>query len=178
MSVKQYVPRHAFDFSSVRGIADYNRIHHFDFSAFIRDNRLEKGHVVDLGCGNGIFLQELLSHFSSLQVTGVDKYAYAHHPSVRFVQADMRELPLPSACADLVVSTVALQWVRNDVELAYQEAFRLLKPGSSAFLYPCRLTDAQLHEAIPSLISERRSLPLPSQNIRIDHVLMRRPSSL
>jgi SAM-dependent methyltransferase len=98
--------------------------------------------VVDAGCGEGEHAVELATRFG-FHVTGVD-------PVKRCVQAAQRDappgcpvtftagtsehLPLPSRSADLVWSRDVLSLV-EDLDGAYREFRRVLKPGGRAMIY-------------------------------------------
>lgn len=92
--------------------------------------------VVDLGCGTGQYALDLARR--GLSVTGVDvspamlavarrKAAAAGLP-VRWVEADVRAVPLPDAGFDLAVAVTVLEFL-PDPERAVAEALRLLRPG-------------------------------------------------
>lgn len=96
---------------------------------------LELGDVVDLACGDGV-LSELLAG-QARSVTGVDISAtvvaaarkrLGHVANVRFVDADMHALPLPTAAFDHVFLMHALAYTREP-KRALTEAARLLRPG-------------------------------------------------
>lgn len=96
---------------------------------------LELGDVVDLACGDGVLSELLASHARS--VTGVDISAtlvaaarkrLGHVANVRFLDADMHALPLPSASYDHVFLMHALAYTREP-KRAITEAARLLRPG-------------------------------------------------
>lgn len=86
--------------------------------------------LVDLGCGAGL----LAPHLEGKGYThiGVDlsaaslRQAAAH--GVFAVRADVRAVPLPDACADVVVAGEILEHV-PDLPGAVAEACRLLRPG-------------------------------------------------
>lgn len=124
------------DYTTKRGLAGYNELHNLDFAKIILDKKLTRGTVVDLGCGNGFFLRDLLDLFPHLNVVGIDKKLYEHQlPDFR--QHDLRDLSaIPSDFADLVVSSVVTQWVRKNKHRVYEEAARILKPSGYGFIFP------------------------------------------
>lgn len=96
--------------------------------------------VIDLGCGAGV--DALLAGWDvtpSGSVTGIDMLASmtargrdmaeeSGLGNVTFVTAEMEALPLPDACADVVISNGAINLAaRKSRVLA--EAFRILRPG-------------------------------------------------
>ncbi|GHA06124.1 malonyl-[acyl-carrier protein] O-methyltransferase [Arenicella chitinivorans] len=88
--------------------------------------------AVDLGCGTGQGLA-ILAAAGHEQLVGIDiapaMLTHARHrvPQAGVVLADIEAVPLPEACADLVVSSSALQWC--DLKLALAEAVRITRPG-------------------------------------------------
>lgn len=96
---------------------------------------LSLGDVADIGSGDGV-LAELIAERAQ-SVTCVDVSAtviaaarkrLAALRSVRFVEADMHAMPLPSAHYDHVFLMHALAYTREP-KIVLQEAARLLKPG-------------------------------------------------
>ncbi|SEQ66761.1 ArsR family transcriptional regulator [Solimonas aquatica] len=101
---------------------------------------LTLGEVADIGSGDGVLAELIAEHAHS--VTCVDISAtviaaarkrLARLPSVRFVEADMHALPLPSGHYDHVFLMHALAYTREP-KLVLQEAARLLKPGGRLVL--------------------------------------------
>ena len=93
--------------------------------------------VVDFGCGTGVLSVELARWARS--VTAVDRSARALDEAreraarekisnIRFLEADLHELPLPSGKQDLVVISQSLHHV-SEYERVLAEAARILKPG-------------------------------------------------
>ncbi|WP_406049261.1 class I SAM-dependent methyltransferase [Kribbella sp. NBC_00889] len=90
--------------------------------------------VVDLGCGEG-GLAVRLAEAGADEVIAVDASeqmlaAAARHPAVRYVRSDLAAFDLPPACADLVVSSMALHYVEDFSDLVARVA-RWLTPGGS-----------------------------------------------
>ncbi|MFC1401847.1 MULTISPECIES: trans-aconitate 2-methyltransferase [Streptacidiphilus] len=88
--------------------------------------------VVDLGCGTGA-LARRLADAEAAEVVAVDAsrrmLANAEpHPRVRFIQADLESLSLPSRSADLVVSSMVLHYVADYPALVRRIA-DWLRPG-------------------------------------------------
>ena len=101
---------------------------------------LDEGEVVvDLGAGTGLLALPAASR--AREVIAVDYSSpmldrLSHHArelgraNIRPVLADLRELPLPDDCADVVVSCYAFHHLADaDKELALAEARRVLRPG-------------------------------------------------
>lgn len=87
--------------------------------------------VLDLGCGDG----EFLNHLVCARRVGVDLNPDAPSrlaPGVEFQAADVRNLsPLPDASFDVVFTSNLMEHLpsKKDVELLVREARRVLKPG-------------------------------------------------
>jgi SAM-dependent methyltransferase len=98
--------------------------------------------VVDAGCGEGEFAVELATRFG-FQVTGVDPVPRCVQSAQRaappgcpvtFLAGTAEHLPLPSRSADLVWCRDVLSLVA-DLDGAYREFRRVLKPGGRALIY-------------------------------------------
>jgi ubiquinone/menaquinone biosynthesis C-methylase UbiE len=102
--------------------------------------------AVDAGCGEGEHAVELATRFG-FRVTGVDplprcvqaarRNARRNAPPgapVTFAVGTAESLPLPSGSADLVWSRDVLSLV-EDLDGAYREFRRVLKPGGRALVY-------------------------------------------
>jgi demethylmenaquinone methyltransferase/2-methoxy-6-polyprenyl-1,4-benzoquinol methylase len=88
--------------------------------------------ALDLACGTGDIAFAVSSH--GARTTGVDithrmlQLATAKSGSVRFVTADMMELPFPEGTFDLVTTGYGLRNV-PDIDGALAEIARVLRPG-------------------------------------------------
>ena len=127
-------------FSTCHGLEDYNRIHELNFLALIRKLRLEKGRFLDIGCGNGIFLDDIQGAFPDVSTIGVDFKEYESRVK-DFRVGDARSIHVDSHSVDFVVSTCVSQWIRNRKDEIYREIFRVLTPGGAAVVFPCNLED-------------------------------------
>ncbi len=107
----------------------------------VRPASLQPGEVVvDLGCGAGIDVFLAANQVGrSGRVVGVDmtpemlkrarsNAARDDYPQVEFLEAEIEELPMPSASADVVLSNCVIN-LAPDKAAVYREIFRVLKPG-------------------------------------------------
>lgn len=121
--------------------------------------RAEHRRILDVGCGAG---QTLVASALRPEVTAlgidVDGAALALgrtiDPRVRYIRARGESLPLPSAYFDLVVSRVALPYMKQRAALA--EMSRVLAPGGTLWLavHPA----AQVLREMRERLRERRWL--------------------
>jgi len=104
--------------------------------------RVEPRLIVDVGCGTGLFFEELRKRFAKPPMVGVDfaramlDKAQGRTPWWRkalrldrplLVCGDAERLPLASGSAQLVFSNLALQWC--DPGAVFAEVSRVLEPG-------------------------------------------------
>lgn len=110
--------------------------------------------VVDLGCGRGAVLLAAAARLPRGRAVGVDVWrgvdqsgnrpgatlanaaALGLDTRVELHTADVRDLPLPSGCADVVVSSLVLHNLPDPAAraAALREAVRLLRPGGRLVL--------------------------------------------
>ena len=115
--------------------------------------RLEPGTILDAGSGTGNAVSGLLVHFPDARVIALDialgmaRRARARRPRLALSTAegwrslfgrngqrlaavcgDIEQLPLATACAGMVWSSLALQW-SNELQRAFAEMHRVLAPG-------------------------------------------------
>jgi ubiquinone/menaquinone biosynthesis C-methylase UbiE len=92
--------------------------------------------VLDVGCGTGALTRVLAERPNVTEVVGVDpsptllekaRELAAGRPSLKFEQADGRELPFDADCFDLALFHTALCHIPSP-ERALAEAFRVLRP--------------------------------------------------
>ncbi len=110
---------------------------------YVAEMGLPAGAVaVDAGCGEGEHAVELAVRFG-FRVTGVDPVPRCVHVAQRnvppgcpvtFAAGTAEHLPLPGGSADLVWSRDVLSLV-GDLDGAYREFRRVLKPGGRALVY-------------------------------------------
>lgn len=103
--------------------------------------RIQPGNtVLDLGAGagNDVFIARNLTGETG-EVLGIDfteamvkkaniNKAKLGYENVRFLQGDIEDMPIPSNSIDVAISNCVMNLVPNK-EKAYQEVYRVLKPG-------------------------------------------------
>lgn len=107
---------------------------------------IEGAEVVELGCGGGQCAVGLAAR--GAHVTGIDlsteQLAYAQElaaehdvaDEITFLEGDVTELPFTDERFDIAMNAFVFQWV-EDVATAFEEAYRVLKPGGRfAFATP------------------------------------------
>lgn len=135
--VKNYWTVRAHDFSTVRKNELCNEMGKkwlYEIKKFLPDNK--RLHILDVGTGTGFFA--ILLADAGHQVDGIDltpamleegrTLAEQYHLKITFREMDAQALSYEDAVFDVVVSR-NLTWTLPDPQKAYQEWFRVLKPG-------------------------------------------------
>lgn len=90
-------------------------------------------HVLDLGCGPGNIISDLVSKASI--VTGIDystkmieeaKKEFAQNKKVKFIQSSLEQVPIAKSSIDAVIASMVLHHISNP-PLVIKEAYRILK---------------------------------------------------
>lgn len=99
-------------------------------------NTKEKDHILDLGCGQGFFIEKVLNTNSNIIIEGVDlgekllkiaQEKFSQNKNVHLVHADAANLShLKDKSIDKVYSVLALQNM-NDIDAVMKELSRVLK---------------------------------------------------
>jgi len=131
------------------------------------------GTIVDIGTGPGRLPIEIAKQVVNAQVVGIDlsedmvKIAKRHAEKaglaarVKFKVASAYNTGFEGNSIDLVVSTGMLHHLKEPIN-AFNEIYRILKPGGEASIYDGRkdVTKAEFEETVRSLGMES-DLPLP-----------------
>ena len=127
-------------------------------------------HLLDIGCGSGIFLPELTKHCNQLFACDfhphLDKPAEmlrAEKLNVNLIRTDARVLPFASESMDAIICMSVLEHL-HDVQSPAEEFYRVLKPGGVAIIgVPVKnlMTDVMLRLSY---------LALPNGNLDDEHV--------
>jgi SAM-dependent methyltransferase len=112
--------------------------------------------AVDCATGNGQAAVALAAHFGTVVAVDASRSQIEHappHPRVRYECAAAESLPLPDACASLVVAAQAAHWF--DFARFYAECRRVLVPAGvfAAWTYGKFRVDAQVDSVIDDFYS-------------------------
>jgi SAM-dependent methyltransferase len=118
------------------------------------------GRALDLGCGLGTELAHLAARGVSLAV-GVDRSAaalrraHAEHLAVRFVRADVLELPFGERSFDLALDRGCFHYLRPEDRSRYAaEVLRVLRPGGRFLLRACLYAQGVRNDLTEPLIRQ------------------------
>jgi malonyl-CoA O-methyltransferase len=96
------------------------------------DVKLKPKHLLDLGCGTGWAIPEILKLFPNVKISALD-FSQAMLDEVtssleaKLYCADVHNLPLPDNSVDIVFSNMLLHW--SNEQDVFAEAMRVLKPN-------------------------------------------------
>jgi SAM-dependent methyltransferase len=99
----------------------------------------ERGRVLDVGCGGGQTAALIAEAVRDVVGIDLNRLGYLrgrrHQPrNVRFIQGSALTLPLASASFDVIGSYATLEHL-PDVDLAFREMLRVLRPGGWLVLF-------------------------------------------
>ncbi|MYT32985.1 MULTISPECIES: class I SAM-dependent methyltransferase [unclassified Streptomyces] len=109
----------------------------------------EGRHVIDVGCGGGVYCAAWLD-LGAASVVGVDfsaailsgaRETLGGRPGLTFHQGDALETGLPDGCADIVFQRALVHHI-DDLAACFAEARRLLVPGGSLVVQDRTFEDA------------------------------------
>jgi 2-polyprenyl-3-methyl-5-hydroxy-6-metoxy-1,4-benzoquinol methylase len=106
--------------------------------ALLADVLTPGARLLDVGCGNGIFLDRIRRQAAGVELTGVDYSKYQverpAHPSLRLLQADLgKGIPLGDRSFDVVYAAEIIEHVL-DPDFLLGEIRRVLRPGGTLVL--------------------------------------------
>lgn len=121
---------------------------------------------VDVGCGNGVFTELLMTRCAPSSVTGVDpspaQLDYARQrkgtPGAQYLQGDAMALELPDASFDAAAMALVLFFVPQP-ERGVAEMVRVVRPGGVACAYAWDILNGGF--PLAALQQEMRSLDIP-----------------
>ncbi len=94
--------------------------------------------VVDVGCGTGYLIEQLIHGFDCRQLIAVDisfsmlQVARKKFNNVQYICVDAEWLPLQKKSVDIVVSNLALQWCQNLIQV-FNGFHQILKPQAQLY---------------------------------------------
>jgi SAM-dependent methyltransferase len=115
--------------------ADYSRYrpgYPAELIAYVASVAPDRRLAVDCATGNGQAALALAAHFETVIAVDASRSQVERappHPRVRYECASAEDLPLPDACASLVVAAQAAHWF--EFERFYAECRRVLAPGGA-----------------------------------------------
>ncbi len=106
--------------------------------ALLGDVLTAKVRVLDVGCGNGLFLDRIRRDIADAHLSGVDYSEYQigrpAHPSLHLKQADLtRGVPFEDRSFDVVYAAEIIEHL-VDPDLLLSEIRRVLRPGGTLVL--------------------------------------------
>lgn len=127
--------------------SDYLRNEREFMSQFVKEHNI-KGPCLEIGCGVGLFA-ELVPKFIGLEYSLGSLLIEGYEQFARLC-GDARIIPLVEACAECVFTFNTLEHI-PDVDLAFSEIDRVLKPGGFLVLKPAWHCTRYNTELIPIL---------------------------
>ena len=102
----------------------------------IDEKNLDKGfkpkHILDLGCGTGWAIPELLNQFDQVNISALDfsenmLTQISKNKQVKTILNDVHDLPFENSSMDVVFSNMLIHWC-NEKDV-FSECLRVLKPN-------------------------------------------------
>jgi ubiquinone/menaquinone biosynthesis C-methylase UbiE len=143
------------------------RKYHTRLSGHLLEALPKGGHLLDIGCGTGLFVEKYIKNGGS--ATGLDistgMVAKARHrcTTCDFVVGTGEKLPFADNTFDAISSVLVFSYVK-DPDAMLAEVFRVLRPGGQVAL--CTLGKKLITRGIPSLYKL-------GEKIKIKHVVMK-----
>lgn len=114
------------------------------------------GHLLDIGCGTGLFLERYLKEGADRTATGIDispgmiKKAQERYPDLPYVVGNAELLPFESDSFDSISSLLAFSYLQNPAQ-SLADCHRVLVPGGR--LAVCTLGKNIFTSSLPALYS-------------------------
>ena len=111
-----------------------------------RDYLLDRGKIVDFGCGSAKILHLLKERYPKIEAIGVDLDPFKRYDDVRYVTADMRSTGIHSNSANMIISVNVADLLLDKEDInadqIFQETNRILIPRG--VYIPCELSRDKL----------------------------------
>ena len=96
------------------------------------DENFRPKHILDLGCGTGWAIPELLKLFDGVKISALDfsenmLNQVAQNSQVKTIHHDVHDLPFEDNSLDVIFSNMLIHWC-NEKDV-FSECMRVLKPG-------------------------------------------------
>ncbi len=143
------------------------RRYHTHLSSYLIRALPEKGDLLDIGCGTGLFMEKYMLHGGT--AVGLDiSRRMAERGRLRCTACDFtlgngETLPFADASFDAVASLLVFSYVKHP-EAMLAESYRVLRPGGAVAI--CTLGKKLLTRGIPALY-------YVSEKLNIRHILMK-----
>ncbi|MDD1693915.1 MAG: methyltransferase domain-containing protein [Methanoregula sp.] len=143
------------------------RNYHNHISNFLIKALPEKGDLLDIGCGTGLFVEKYIRHGGTAVGLDISRKmtAQARHrcSGCEFAEGNGETLPFRDNSFDAVSSLLVFSYVR-DPETMLSESCRVLRPGGAIAI--CTLGKKLLTRGIPALYQI-------SEKMNVKHVVMK-----
>lgn len=132
------------------------RLYYDHISEAVMGKLLSHGHLLDIGCGTGLFLERYLGEGKNRTATGIDistgmiKKAKERYPDLSYIVGNAEFLPFESASFDAISSLLAFSYLQNP-EMSIKDCYRVLVPGGR--LAVCTLGRNIFTSGLPALYS-------------------------
>lgn len=132
------------------------RLYYDHIAGAVLDRIHPEGHLLDIGCGTGLFLQRYLREGYNRTATGIDispgmiKKACVRYPDLPYVVGNAENLPFESDSFDSISSLLAFSYLQRP-EMSLHDCLRVLVPGGR--LAVCTLGRNIFTSSLPALYS-------------------------
>jgi ubiquinone/menaquinone biosynthesis C-methylase UbiE len=132
------------------------RLYYDHISEAVISHINSKGHLLDIGCGTGLFIRRYLKSGLNRTATGVDishgmiKKARDNFPDLPFVIGNAEYLPFASDSFDSISSLLAFSYLQKP-EISLSDCMRVLVPGGRICV--CTLGRNIFTSGLPALYS-------------------------
>ncbi len=132
------------------------RIYYDHIASAVLGKIHQKGHLLDIGCGTGLFIERYLKEGTYRTATGIDispgmiRKARERYPDLPYVIGNAEMLPFESDTFDSISSLLAFSYLQNPTQ-SLKDCYRVLVPGGR--LAVCTLGRNIFTSSLPALYS-------------------------